>query len=45
MNFILLLNALKKSGEADTKRLAEERCVGLYNSLVDGLYHPDANNK
>ena len=33
------------AGEADTKRLAEERCVGLYNSLVDGLYHPDANNK
>ena len=24
------------AGEADTKRLAEERCVGLYNALVDG---------
>lgn len=23
------------AGEADTKRLAEERCVGLYNALVD----------
>jgi len=23
------------AGEADAKRLAEERCVGLYNSLVD----------
>lgn len=22
--------------EADTKRLAEERCVGMYNALVDG---------
>ena len=27
------------AGEADTKRLAEERCVGLYNALVD-----DGNN-
>lgn len=26
---------LDMAGEADTKRLAEERCVGLYNSLVD----------
>lgn len=23
------------AGEADTKRLAEERCVGMYNALVD----------
>lgn len=29
------------AGEADTKRLAEERCVGLYNSLVDD-YSNDA---
>ena len=26
---------LEMAGEADTKRLAEERCIGLYNSLVD----------
>lgn len=26
---------LDMAGEADAKRLAEERCVGLYNSLVD----------
>ena len=26
---------LEMAREADTKRLAEERCVGLYNSLVD----------
>lgn len=26
---------LEMAGEADAKRLAEERCVGLYNSLVD----------
>ena len=25
----------KMAGEADAKRLAEERCVGLYNALVD----------
>ena len=36
------------AGEADTKRLAEERCVGLYNALVDGVDdvdNPDTNNK
>lgn len=26
---------LDMAGEADAKRLAEERCIGLYNSLVD----------
>lgn len=26
---------LDMAGEADAKRLAEERCVGLYNALVD----------
>ena len=39
---------LDMAGEADTKRLAEERCVGLYNALVDGedvADHPDTNNK
>ena len=33
---------------ADAKRLAEERCVGLYNALVDsedGADNPDTNNK
>ena len=29
---------------ADAKRLAEERCVGLYNALVD-VDNPDTNNK
>ena len=36
------------AGEADAKRLAEARCVGLYNALVDvvdGADHPDTNNK
>ena len=31
-----------------TKRLAEERCIGLYNALVDGVDsadNPDTNNK
>ena len=39
---------LDMAGEADAKRLAEERCVGLYNALVDGedgADHPDTNNK
>ena len=36
---------LDMAGEADAKRLAEERCVGLYNALVDGEDHPDTNNK
>ena len=35
---------LDMAGEADAKRLAEERCVGLYNSLVD-VDNPDTNNK
>ena len=35
---------LDMAGEADAKRLAEERCVGLYNALVD-VAHPDTNNK
>ena len=33
---------------ADEHRLAEERCIGLYNTLVDGedgADHPDTNNK
>ena len=33
---------------ADAKRLAEERCVGLYNALVDSeddADNPDTNNK
>ena len=33
---------------ADEHRLAEERCVGLYNALVDGVGgadHPDTDNK
>lgn len=33
---------------ADEHRLAEERCVGLYNALVDGVDgadNPDTNNK
>ena len=36
------------AGEADAKRLAEARCVGLYNALVtieDGVDNPDADNK
>ena len=36
---------LDMAGEADAKRLAEARCVGLYNALVDGADHPDTNNK
>ena len=36
---------LDMAGEADAKRLAEERCIGLYNALVDGADHPDTNNK
>lgn len=39
---------LEMAGEADAKRLAEERCVGLYNALVDvvdGADNPDTNNK
>ena len=39
---------LDMAGEADAKRLAEERCVGLYNALVDvadGAEKPDTNNK
>ena len=39
---------LDMAGEADAKRLAEERCVGLYNALVDsedGADNPDTNNK
>ena len=36
---------LDMAGEADAKRLAEERCVGLYNALVDGVDNPDTNNK
>ena len=35
---------LDMAGEADAKRLAEERCVGLYNTLVD-VDNPDTNNK
>lgn len=35
---------LDMAGEADAKRLAEERCVGLYNALVD-VNNPDINNK
>lgn len=30
---------------ADEHRLAEERCIGLYNALVDGADNPDTNNK
>ena len=33
---------------ADEHRLAEERCIGLYNTLVDGedgANNPDTNNK
>ena len=33
---------------ADEHRLAEERCIGLYNTLVDGVDdvdNPDTNNK
>ena len=33
---------------ADEHRLAEERCIGLYNALVDGenvAEKPDTNNK
>lgn len=39
---------LDMAGEADAKRLAEERCVGLYNALVDGedvVDNPDTNSK
>ena len=39
---------LDMAGEADAKRLAEARCVGLYNALVDGedvVEKPDTNNK
>ena len=39
---------LEMAGEADAKRLAEERCVGLYNALVDsedGVDNPDTDNK
>ena len=39
---------LDMAGEADAKRLAEERCVGLYNALVDGeddVDNPDTDNK
>ena len=39
---------LDMAGEADAKRLAEERCVGLYNALVDSeddVEKPDTNNK
>ena len=35
---------LDMAGEADAKRLAEERCVGLYNALVDAD-NPDTDNK
>ena len=35
---------LDMAGEADAKRLAEERCVGLYNALVD-VDNTDTNNK
>ena len=30
---------------ADAKRLAEERCVGLYNALVDSEDDADTDNK
>ena len=30
---------------ADEHILAEARCVGLYNALVDGVDNPDTNNK
>ena len=36
------------AGEADAKRLAEARCVGLYNALVDSgddVDNPDTHNK
>ncbi len=39
---------LDMAGEADAKRLAEERCVGLYNALVDSVddvNNPDTDNK
>ena len=39
---------LDMAGEADAKRLAEERCVGLYIALVDSeddANNPDTNNK
>ena len=39
---------LDMAGEADAKRLAEARCVGLYNALVTieaGADNPDTNNK
>ena len=35
---------LDMAGEVDAKRLAEERCVGLYNALVD-VDNLDTNNK
>ena len=35
----------EEHNRAYTKRLAEERCVGLYNALVDGVDHPDTDNK
>ena len=35
---------LDMAGEADAKRLAEARCVSLYNALVD-VDNPDTNNK
>lgn len=35
---------LDMAGEADAKRLAEARCVGLYNALVDAD-NTDTNNK
>ena len=39
---------LDMAGEADAKRLAEARCVGLYNALVygeGGADNPDTDNK
>ena len=38
----------KMGSRADEHRLAEERCVGLYNALVDvadGTDNPDTDNK
>ena len=38
----------KMGSRADEHRLAEERCVGLYNALVDGeddVDNSDADNK
>ena len=35
----------KMGSRADEHRLAEARCVGLYNALVDDVDNPDTDNK